>query len=547
MADKKVKIQIDTTANTKGAKDASKALDKVVQSEKEVAKSASQAQANTDALERELTAVSDKARVSEFAFYDLDASIAKTGNTSQAVANGGIKAVGNGFKNVGSTIGQVGFQVQDFAVQVGGGTSALTAFAQQGSQLLGIFGPGGAVAGALLAIGAIGVRVFSEMGKEAEEFAFDVETTAKNAAANIRDVFDEAIAGIESSTQQAEIIAGQYDGIRQAADQYAQSELSNSDKRQQALAIINDLLGRQRDLIAELQAQQQAESDQRSLTEQQQIAAQQQRITDAKTVSSAKEQELEGLDQTLSRLRLELVERAKKVELIRQEKQELEAAKKAGDIGAIGLLAAATDSDLLGQVLESRSRGQAAGERLDSKSFQSDIATSEASFDEVNAQIEEIRRRITETQNASGAALQDIETVSGEVAIQIARIQEVSRNDELLAAATNARDTIQLGQDQAITGLNEILAQAQPSNEFQKQARDQIAQAVSDGRITAQESSLIAGQLSILMGAMDATNQQSLTQVTRMINSLGVLSQRQTENERRLQDVERRLGKMPTN
>lgn len=49
---------------------------------------------------------------------------------------------------------QAGFQIQDFAVQVGGGTSALVAFSQQGSQLAGIFGPGGAVLGAVIAIGA---------------------------------------------------------------------------------------------------------------------------------------------------------------------------------------------------------------------------------------------------------------------------------------------------------------------------------------------------------------------------------------------------------
>ena len=48
---------------------------------------------------------------------------------------------------------QVGYQVQDFAVQVQGGTSALVALGQQGSQLLGIFGPYGAIAGMILAIG----------------------------------------------------------------------------------------------------------------------------------------------------------------------------------------------------------------------------------------------------------------------------------------------------------------------------------------------------------------------------------------------------------
>jgi hypothetical protein len=55
----------------------------------------------------------------------------------------------------GQIIGQAGFQIQDFASQIAGGTSALTAFAQQAPQFLGVFGAGGAIAGAAVAIGAV--------------------------------------------------------------------------------------------------------------------------------------------------------------------------------------------------------------------------------------------------------------------------------------------------------------------------------------------------------------------------------------------------------
>ena len=62
--------------------------------------------------------------------------------------------VSGGTRNLGQVMGQAGFQIQDFAVQVQGGTSALTAFSQQGSQLLGVFGTGGAIAGAVLTVAA---------------------------------------------------------------------------------------------------------------------------------------------------------------------------------------------------------------------------------------------------------------------------------------------------------------------------------------------------------------------------------------------------------
>jgi len=57
-------------------------------------------------------------------------------------------------RNLGAAFGQVGFQVQDAAVQLQAGTNALTVLAQQGSQVAGIFGPAGAVVGAFVAVGA---------------------------------------------------------------------------------------------------------------------------------------------------------------------------------------------------------------------------------------------------------------------------------------------------------------------------------------------------------------------------------------------------------
>lgn len=65
---------------------------------------------------------------------------------------------------------QLGFQIQDIAVQLQGGTSPFVALGQQGSQIAGIFGPGGAVAGAMLAIGAaIGGTLFNSLMSATEQ------------------------------------------------------------------------------------------------------------------------------------------------------------------------------------------------------------------------------------------------------------------------------------------------------------------------------------------------------------------------------------------
>ena len=53
----------------------------------------------------------------------------------------------------GGGLSNMSFQLQDIAVQLQAGTKASTIFAQQGSQMLSAFGPAGAVAGTVAAIG----------------------------------------------------------------------------------------------------------------------------------------------------------------------------------------------------------------------------------------------------------------------------------------------------------------------------------------------------------------------------------------------------------
>ena len=72
-------------------------------------------------------------------------------------------------------IQQAGFQLGDFAVQLQNGTSFLTAFGQQGSQLLGVFGAVGAVLGAVVAVGAALGTVYIKSTGDVRDFSEEVE------------------------------------------------------------------------------------------------------------------------------------------------------------------------------------------------------------------------------------------------------------------------------------------------------------------------------------------------------------------------------------
>lgn len=94
----------------------------------------------------------------------------QTGSAAVASAGkmGGFASVVN---NNRAVVQMFGYQVQDVAVQLSAGTRATTVFAQQGSQMLGVLGPYGAIAGAALAVTLPLAGAFISAGDGAKTFA----------------------------------------------------------------------------------------------------------------------------------------------------------------------------------------------------------------------------------------------------------------------------------------------------------------------------------------------------------------------------------------
>jgi hypothetical protein len=80
------------------------------------------------------------------AFNSVNANLNKTAKNA--------KVVTGSFGRFRGASQQLGFQIQDVAVQLKSGTDASIVLAQQGSQIASIFGPAGAVVGAFIAVGA---------------------------------------------------------------------------------------------------------------------------------------------------------------------------------------------------------------------------------------------------------------------------------------------------------------------------------------------------------------------------------------------------------
>lgn len=105
----------------------------------------------------------------------------------------GTKGANEGLGRFRNTAGQVGYQVQDMVVQLQGGTSAFVAIGQQGSQLAGAFGPGGAVLGAIIALASAAGGVLYKALNSSKSSLEDVEKGSKELTASFQTAKDGTI------------------------------------------------------------------------------------------------------------------------------------------------------------------------------------------------------------------------------------------------------------------------------------------------------------------------------------------------------------------
>jgi len=145
------------------------------------------------------------------------------GNTSKKV-DGQLRMMRGGF-------GQVGHQIQDIAVQLQMGQNAMLVFGQQGSQIASLFGPRGAMIGAVLAVGAALSMALLPRLVGATQAMKDVESETKT----LVDRFDEleGAARLTALRQAAETQADLEHGIKKANEEI---EFQNRILKQQELS-----------------------------------------------------------------------------------------------------------------------------------------------------------------------------------------------------------------------------------------------------------------------------------------------------------------------
>lgn len=162
------------------------------------------------------------------AFGAIDKAAAQTGQQLNKVAAATQEATG-GMNSLRGVAGNLGFQLQDIAVQAQAGTSAFTILGQQGSQIASAFGPGGAVLGAIIAIsaaiGGVLVKSLSEATAKAGELPAALEeklTKIKERLKETDEASKAAFSSVEIAKANAEYerLGALIEGLRKKQESY---------------------------------------------------------------------------------------------------------------------------------------------------------------------------------------------------------------------------------------------------------------------------------------------------------------------------------------
>jgi hypothetical protein len=191
MANDLIQIGVDVRTNIKQA---TADLDKMGGSVVNNINTINRLESEVKQLNRELT----RGRVSEAAYAkgmqqinnELGIFQQRAAKAADVERKFGQAAAGGGksLNRFNMTLQQGGYQLQDFIVQIQSGTSFFTAFSQQGSQFASIFGPKGAVIGAVIAIGsaiaaiAVGSLTAKDALKELQDQVDSIKDSFKNYA-----------------------------------------------------------------------------------------------------------------------------------------------------------------------------------------------------------------------------------------------------------------------------------------------------------------------------------------------------------------------------
>jgi len=562
MAAKNVDIKINTTATGNGAKQAQTDIEKIDKAavkaaqdtEKRAAKEAQQAERKSQreqqdaekkqrAIDREAKALeklaqkkealaqrqaaleaAEAARRAKFEAAEIKRAeqlAARDQQIATQAARGKAYAAAN-----------VSNQVQDIAVQLEMGTNAMRVFSQQAPQLLGAFGPQGALIGGIAAIGGLLYKVFSSAQEDAEKakqsadfLAAAIEKVAEAAGKMESERIDMGSTAIGKSIELAKLLA---EGFKAASDQ--EREFSDN-----ALQSLNELK------LAELELRkargeitsEDASLEQRKIAQDEilQKAEAQKRAEEARVIQAqealktAKEElGLRGQKLTTEQESLQLA--IENLEATRQRKQELEE------------IAKQTQTTFYGT-----------GETFEEETPQAIAAQKELASTPFEGQIQALEQRVESLAKATSGKLYEelVSAAEGVIQAEIA-VGEIANlvsgqveQIDLAAQKQIVTETTEQLKTQAKENsdlLKKTFENIQPINESQKQGLLMIDQVTADGLLLASETEKARAGIQLVLTSATSAQQLNLAAVNRLIDLMNSYTTDLGKQQKRIDSLE---------
>lgn len=523
MASRTAKIKLETTADTSGAKQAAAAMQGVETSAEEAEQAMRAFHERIKQAAREMNGASSAASAAETSFEDFVRATTRAESAATASGNA-TKQAASATKGIAQAAGQAGFQIQDFAVQVGAGTSALTAFAQQAPQLLGIFGPGGALAGALVAVGAVATKIFLDIGQGAEdakeqanEMVDVLQNVAKAQADIMSEDFDAGANAIRISTEQAELLRQALVRVKNADAEYSRDAIANAEALRKAAEQLAILQGKQVDASKSQQEADKAAAALRAADAQAQIDKQNQLLEAANAQVKAETDRLNQAKAAAEAKQQELATTWQQLEALRQQRDELEKQAKIGPARAFPVFDAAGAQAMQAERARAAQGEQARAALADPRGITAKITLLESTVSALEKYVGsqgKAEQALSQAANDLNAAQINFEATQVETQNAIQNIlrtfetQEAQIGVQQLAAAS----------EQQYKDILTILETVKPTTEAQVRNMDVLRKAAEDGRIAANEQSGVTASLSALMSSLSADQAENRKLIQDMIN-----------------------------
>jgi len=459
-------------------------------------------------VNRAIAANTDKAKVSEFAYYDLGTAIDRTRKQQEKIpaANNQVRVSS---RNTSMALLELSRGFEDAQYGIRGVLNNIP------SLVLSLGGTAGLAGGISIAAVALSqlAPLFTTTAESADEAAAKVKelTTRMGEAEGRR--FDQVAESLDAARERAKALAQDWDDTSAAEKSFSASAITNAESVAKAQQAINAALGIQTDRLKELAAIAELEAQKRADAAQASLKAENERRQKAEQAVQAAALDLQAQQNRAEQERQNLASLRERLALLEQEKlalQKIASADAARSAATQGPFSSPTSYQTNQEAADARAN-------LQSPQFNAGIDGLKARISSLEENLLSLTKDggvLTRAETALVAAQTQLVDVNRAVEIKSAEIVQNFQTADITGKVAAIGDRTKA----VITGIEEGFSQIQTTNQQGQAAVERTKAAIADGVLTAAESEQLSKDMLKLIGLMQtgqATNRQS---VMNMIN-----------------------------